>query len=46
MLATINWFDLKDAQVREPNTVLATLVRSSFDRVKLLGDVRQASSIV
>lgn len=35
-LATVDWLGLRDAQVREPNTVLATLARSSFDRVKLL----------
>jgi TIR domain-containing protein len=35
-LATVDWLGLRDVQVREPNTVLATLARSSFDRVKLL----------
>lgn len=37
-LATVNWLRLKDMQVREPITVLATLARTSLERVKLLVD--------
>ena len=35
-LPAVKWLALKDTQLREPNTVLATLARSSSDRVKLL----------
>lgn len=36
VLPTVDWLRLKGVQVRHPSTVLATLTRSTFDRLKVL----------